>query len=135
MERSNARRLVPHELPYEPDLIVADVSFISLTKLLPAVLACAAEHYDALVMVKPQFEVGRARVGSGGVVRDPALRREAVVDVATFAREACGAEVLGLAPSGLPGPKGNIETFVWLGEAGRANGVEDLPAAALEAGA
>src|SRR5262249_42519432 len=67
IERTNARSVRPHELPYAPDLIVVDVSFISLTKVLPAVLACAADRFDALAMVKPQFEVGRGRVGKGGV--------------------------------------------------------------------
>ena len=74
------------DLPYAPDLIVADVSFISLTKVLPAVLGCAAQRFDALAMVKPQFEVGRERVGKGGVVRDPADRRAALVAVAEAAR-------------------------------------------------
>lgn len=135
MERSNARRLRPDELEYAPDLVVADVSFISLTKILPAVLAACAPRHDALAMVKPQFEVGRERVGRGGVVRDPDLRREAVVGVARFARESCAAAVLGFAPSGLPGPKGNLETFVWLAEAGREGDVGDLETAALGAGA
>lgn len=113
MERFNARQLTPEDLPYAPELIVADVSFISLKKVLPAVLACAAEGFDCLAMVKPQFEVGRDRVGKG-VVRDPALRREAIDGVASFARE-LGYEVRGEAESGLPGPKGNIETFLHLG--------------------
>src|SRR4029077_849750 len=85
IERTNARALRPEDLPYAPDLVVADVSFISLAKVLPAVLACCADRYDALVMVKPQFEVGRERVGRGGVVRDPALRLEAVLSVAAAA--------------------------------------------------
>ena len=131
MERRNARDLTPADLPYPPDLVVADLSFISLTKVLPAVLACCAPAFDALVMVKPQFEVGRERVGKGGVVRDPALRREAVAGVARFAREQCGVSVLGFAPSGLPGPKGNVETFIHLGEPGRAGAIED-PDGALE---
>jgi 23S rRNA (cytidine1920-2'-O)/16S rRNA (cytidine1409-2'-O)-methyltransferase len=79
-------------------------------------------------MVKPQFEVGRARVGKGGVVREAADRRAALVEVAEAAR-ALGASVLGFAPSGLPGPKGNRETFVWLAEAGRTGAVGDLGAA------
>src|SRR3954451_9092659 len=112
MERVNARSLECSDLPYAPEMIVCDVSFISLRKVLPAVLACAAPSFDALCMVKPQFEVGRELVGKGGVVREPALRRRALVDVA-----ACGASlaaaVLGFASSGLPGPKGNRETFVW----------------------
>jgi 23S rRNA (cytidine1920-2'-O)/16S rRNA (cytidine1409-2'-O)-methyltransferase len=132
LERRNARALDCAELPYRPDLIVADVSFIALAKVLPAVLACAAERFDALVLVKPQFEVGRDRVGKGGVVRDPADRRAALVAVADAAR-ATGAVVLGFAPSGLPGPKGNRETFAWLAEAGRAGALEDPPAAAAEA--
>jgi 23S rRNA (cytidine1920-2'-O)/16S rRNA (cytidine1409-2'-O)-methyltransferase len=118
MERRNARSLRPDELPYAPDLIVIDVSFISLTKVLPAVLACAAERFDCLALVKPQFEVGREGVGKGGVVRDPAARRGALLDVARAATE-LGVSVAGFASSGLPGPKGNLETFVWLADAGR----------------
>jgi len=121
----------PSLLPYAPDLVVADVSFISLTKVLPAVLACCAPRFDALVMVKPQFEVGRERIGKGGVVGDPALRREAIVSVAACA-QGLGASVLGLASSGLPGPAGNRETFAWLAEGGRAGALGDLEAAALE---
>ncbi|HWI23235.1 MAG TPA: TlyA family RNA methyltransferase [Baekduia sp.] len=123
MERYNARALRPEELAYRPDLIVADVSFISLTKLMAAVLGVAADSYDALLMVKPQFEVGKGRVGSGGVVRDPALRREAMVTVAHCAM-GLGAAVLGFASSGLPGPKGNQETFVHLAEGTRAGALD-----------
>jgi 23S rRNA (cytidine1920-2'-O)/16S rRNA (cytidine1409-2'-O)-methyltransferase len=129
LERVNARALEPSQLPYTADLVVADVSFISLAKVLPAVLACTAERYDALVMVKPQFEVGRDRIGKGGVVADPALRREAMVAVARAA-QAQGAAVLGFASSGLPGPKGNRETFAWLAEGSRPGALEDLDAAA-----
>ena len=131
IERVNARAVDPALLPYAPDLVVADVSFISLTKVLPAVLACCAPRFDALVMVKPQFEVGRGRIGKGGVVTDPALRREAIVAVARAA-QAQGAAVLGLASSGLPGPAGNRETFAWLAEGGRAGAVADVEAAARE---
>jgi 23S rRNA (cytidine1920-2'-O)/16S rRNA (cytidine1409-2'-O)-methyltransferase len=130
LERRNARGLRCEDLPYAPDLIVIDVSFISLTKVLPGVLRCAAPRYDCLAMVKPQFEVGRERVGKGGVVRDPVWRREALVAVGRAATE-LGAAVAGYASSGLPGPKGNRETFVWLREAGRG-GVADLEAAARE---
>jgi 23S rRNA (cytidine1920-2'-O)/16S rRNA (cytidine1409-2'-O)-methyltransferase len=83
-------------------------------------------------MVKPQFEVGRERVGKGGVVRDRELRREAVAGVARFAQERCGASVLGFAASGLPGPKGNIETFIHLAEAGRDGDIGDLDGALAE---
>ena len=130
IERTNARSLEPRLLPYAPDLIVIDVSFISLAKVLPAVLGCAAERFDCLAMVKPQFEVGRGRVGKGGVVRDAELRREAVASVAAAGR-AVGASVLGFAPSGLPGPAGNRETFAWLGEGARP-GVSDEVLAEVE---
>jgi len=116
IERVNARSLTPDVLPYAPSLIVVDVSFISLTKVLPAVLSCAAEAFDCLAMVKPQFEVGRERIGKGGVVRDPELRREAVQAVAA----AVDAAVLASTPSALEGPSGNRETFLWLAESGRA---------------
>jgi 23S rRNA (cytidine1920-2'-O)/16S rRNA (cytidine1409-2'-O)-methyltransferase len=132
LERTNARALDVAALPYRPDLIVADVSFISLTKLLGAVLATAAEPFDALVMVKPQFEVGRGRVGKGGVVREPADRRDALAAVARAGR-AAGAQVAGFAPSGLAGPKGNRETFLWLTEPGRPDAVVDLDAAVAAA--
>jgi 23S rRNA (cytidine1920-2'-O)/16S rRNA (cytidine1409-2'-O)-methyltransferase len=129
VERINARALEPDQLPFRPELIVIDVSFISLRKVLPAVLSCAAERFDCLAMVKPQFEVGRDRVGRG-VVHEAADRRGALVAVGECARDELGAAVLGYASSGLPGPAGNRETFVWLAEAGRAGAVEDLDAAA-----
>jgi 23S rRNA (cytidine1920-2'-O)/16S rRNA (cytidine1409-2'-O)-methyltransferase len=124
----NARELTPADLPFVPDLLVLDVSFISATKVLPAVLGCLAPRFDALVMVKPQFEVGPRRVGKNGVVRDPEDRRAAILDVA----ESAYASVLGFASSGLPGPKGNQETFVWLAEPGRPGAVSDLEAAVRE---
>jgi 23S rRNA (cytidine1920-2'-O)/16S rRNA (cytidine1409-2'-O)-methyltransferase len=136
IERANARALDPSHLPYTPSLTVIDVSFISITKVLPAVLACMATAgggYDCLAMVKPQFEVGRAGVGKGGVVRDPALRRSALESVASCAAS-LGASVFGFASSGLPGPKGNRETFVWLGQAGRPGALDQagIEAAARE---
>jgi 23S rRNA (cytidine1920-2'-O)/16S rRNA (cytidine1409-2'-O)-methyltransferase len=132
LERRNARSVLGDELPYPPGLIVIDVSFISLTKVLPAVLACAGPRYDCLAMVKPQFEVGRERIAKGGVVREARFRREAIIAVGRAAL-ALGAVVAGVAPSGLPGPKGNRETFLWLVDAARPPraGV-DLEAAALE---
>lgn len=130
-ERRNARAINPAELPYAPGLIVIDVSFISLTKVLPAVLACAAARYDCLAMVKPQFEVGRERIGKGGVVREAADRREALLSVGRAA-PLLGASVAGYASSGLPGPKGNRETFIWLTEPGRERALDDLEAAVLE---
>ena len=132
LERLNARSLEPGALPFAPDLVVADVSFVSLRKALPGPLACAADRWDCLAMVKPQFEVGRERVGKGGVVRSAGDRRAAIVDVASWARASLGASVLGFASSGLPGPAGNLETFVWLAEPGRSGVVPDLEAAARE---
>jgi 23S rRNA (cytidine1920-2'-O)/16S rRNA (cytidine1409-2'-O)-methyltransferase len=133
VERRNARSLSPDELPYRPDLVVADVSFISLRKVLPAVLGCAAERFECLALVKPQFEAGRERVGKGGVVRSADDRRAALVAVAEAARDGLGAAVLGFAASGLPGPAGNRESFVRLVENGRPGAVEDLAAAARRA--
>ncbi|MGA7705300.1 MAG: TlyA family RNA methyltransferase [Solirubrobacteraceae bacterium] len=121
LERTNARALEPAMLPYAPDLVAIDVSFISLRKILPAVLGCLADRYDLLALVKPQFEVGRERVGKGGVVRSAEDRRSALLDVGMAART-LGAQVLGYASSGLPGPKGNLETFLWLAEPGRTGG-------------
>lgn len=131
IERRNARDLRPDELPFAPELATIDVSFISLTKVLPAVAACLAPGGEALAMVKPQFELGRERVGRG-VVRDPADRREAVLRVALAARE-LGLAVRGFAPSGLPGPKGNLETFVHCG--GDGPQLDDLEAAIAAADA
>lgn len=129
LERTNARSLTRGMLPYAPSLAVLDVSFISLRKVLPAVLTCLAERYDALALVKPQFEVGRERVGKGGVVRAAEDRRSALIDVGAAALE-LGVSVLGYRSSGLPGPKGNLESFIWLAEPGRAAAAQD--AAALE---
>jgi 23S rRNA (cytidine1920-2'-O)/16S rRNA (cytidine1409-2'-O)-methyltransferase len=134
LERTNARSLTPEMLPYAPELAVLDLSFISLRKVLPAVLGCLADQYDVLALVKPQFEVGRERVGKGGVVRAPEDRRSALVEVGVAALS-LGASVLGYRSSGLPGPKGNLETFIWLAEPlrpGSANGPEELMRMALE---
>ena len=131
IERRNARELTADELPYRPDLVVADLSFISLTKVLPRLVEAAAESWDCIALVKPQFEVGRERVGKGGVVRSPDDRRAALVSIGEWAAES-GHAVLGFASSGLPGPAGNQESFVWLAEAGRARAVDSVEAAARE---
>jgi 23S rRNA (cytidine1920-2'-O)/16S rRNA (cytidine1409-2'-O)-methyltransferase len=131
IERTNARGIEPRILPYRPGMVVVDVSFISLLKVLPAVLASAAEEFDCLALVKPQFEVGKDRVGKGGVVRSAEDRRGALVAVAE-AMVAEGWPVLGFASSELPGPAGNRETFVWLAEAGRDGALPDVAAGAAE---
>jgi 23S rRNA (cytidine1920-2'-O)/16S rRNA (cytidine1409-2'-O)-methyltransferase len=112
-DRTNVRSLTPELIGGPVDLTVADLSFISLRLVLPALAGCTAPDGDLVPMVKPQFEVGRERVGSGGVVRDPALRAEAVLSVAVAAGER-GFGVAGLARSPLPGPSGNVEFFLWL---------------------
>jgi 23S rRNA (cytidine1920-2'-O)/16S rRNA (cytidine1409-2'-O)-methyltransferase len=113
VEGFNARDLTPGDLERSPDVVVADLSFISLQKVLPAVVRIAGLGRHALLLVKPQFEVGRERLGSGGVVRDPALHRDAVASVARAAEEA-GLRVRAVVPSPLPGPNGNREFFLWL---------------------
>ncbi len=113
LDRTNVRMLAPEDLPYRPELVVADLSFISLGLVLPALARCAQAGADFVLMVKPQFEVGKDRVGAGGVVRDPALRAEAVTGVAAAAG-ALGLGVRGVTASPLPGPSGNVEYFLWL---------------------
>ena len=129
LERTNARDVKPADLPWAPWLATIDVSFISLAKVLPAVAGVLAPGGEILALVKPQFELERGRVGKGGVVRDAAGRRAALVSVARAARE-LGVAVLGVAPSGLPGPKGNRETFIHLSREG--DGLDDLERGALE---
>ena len=119
LERVNARAISAGDLPFRPDLATIDVSFISLTKVLPAVASCLAPRGEVLAMVKPQFELGRERVRKG-VVRDAADRHEAIRSVADAAEE-LGLPVRGFASSGLPGPKGNRETFVWCGGSGETS--------------
>jgi len=123
IERVNARSLGGSQLPFNPELITVDVAFISLAKLLAPVTSVGAGDFDLLGLVKPQFELGPEKVGKGGVVRDAEDRREAVRQVAELAEDQ-GLVVRGLAPSGLPGPKGNRETFIWLAPEGDAIDVE-----------
>jgi 23S rRNA (cytidine1920-2'-O)/16S rRNA (cytidine1409-2'-O)-methyltransferase len=113
LDKTNVRTLTPDAIGGVVELVVADLSFISLRLVLPALAACAAEGADLLPMVKPQFEVGRQRLGSGGVVRDPELRIEAVSEVLTEAAT-CGLRALDVVASPLPGPAGNVEYFAWL---------------------
>jgi 23S rRNA (cytidine1920-2'-O)/16S rRNA (cytidine1409-2'-O)-methyltransferase len=112
-DRTNVRELRAGDIGGVVDLTVADLSFISLRLVLPALTACTDPAGDLVPMVKPQFEVGRERLGSGGVVRDPQLRAEAVLDVISVA-DALGWRPAGVVRSPLPGPSGNVEFFVWL---------------------
>ncbi|RZS29521.1 23S rRNA (cytidine1920-2'-O)/16S rRNA (cytidine1409-2'-O)-methyltransferase [Herbihabitans rhizosphaerae] len=119
-DRTNVRTLTPEDIGGRVDLVVADLSFISLRLVLPALAACADEHADLLPMVKPQFEVGKERLGSGGVVRERTLRAEVVLRVLDAAGE-LGLATRGVVASPLPGPAGNVEYFAWL----RADGSVD----------
>jgi 23S rRNA (cytidine1920-2'-O)/16S rRNA (cytidine1409-2'-O)-methyltransferase len=113
VDRTNVRTLTPDQIGGPADLTVADLSFISLGLVLPALAACTSPDGDLVPMVKPQFEVGRERLGSGGVVRNPEHRADAVFGVARQAA-AEGLGVAGVVASPLPGPSGNVEFFLWL---------------------
>ncbi len=117
LDRTNARRLDCSELAHRPAVITCDVSFISLRLVLPPVIACAATDWRALVLVKPQFEAGRAQVGKGGIVRDPATHRRVLAEACAWSEEQ-GWQVLGLQESPLLGAKGNREFFLLLAEQG-----------------
>jgi 23S rRNA (cytidine1920-2'-O)/16S rRNA (cytidine1409-2'-O)-methyltransferase len=113
LDRVNVRELTPEQVAPAPGLVVSDLSFISLGTVLPALVGCAAPDADFVLLVKPQFEVGKGRVGPGGVVREPALRAQAVAGVAAAAA-GHGLGVVGVTASPLPGPAGNVEYFLWL---------------------
>ena len=122
VERTNVRSITSDDLPFRPSLVVADLSFIPLELVLPALASVAETPADLVLMVKPQFEVGRAAVGDG-VVRDPSLRISAVRGVADAAR-GLDLAVMGVAASPLPGPSGNVEYFLWLHRSGGRMGPE-----------
>jgi 23S rRNA (cytidine1920-2'-O)/16S rRNA (cytidine1409-2'-O)-methyltransferase len=123
IERRNARHVEPAELPFAADLVTADVSFISLAKVVPALARCLGDDGQMVALVKPQFELRPQRVGKGGVVRDAVGRRDALRSVAAAAGDA-GLSVRGFASSGLPGPKGNRETFVRLAKTGSGDEID-----------
>ena len=131
VERTNVRSLEPGDLPFVPDLVVADLSFISVRTALPALTRVASEDAEIVLLVKPQFEAGRDHVGRGGVVRDPEVWRAVLRDVvAACAREGIGVQAI--VPSPLPGPAGNVE-FLLHGRRGAQDGAVDV-AAAVSAG-
>ncbi len=127
LERTNVRDLTPDVIGGPVDRVVADLSFISLATVLPALVACASTHADIVPMVKPQFEVGKHRVGAGGVVSDPRLRADAVLAVARRAAE-LNWNTVAVTASPLPGPSGNVEYFLHL----RATGEQALIGHELE---
>lgn len=112
-DRTNVRSLSPDIISDKAELVVADLSFISLTLVIPALKSVSTPDANFVIMVKPQFEVGRERLGAGGVVRDPELRKSAVKEVAESAYE-LGLGTVGVVASPLPGPSGNVEYFLWL---------------------
>ena len=126
LDRTNVRHLTIEQIGEPVDLVVADLSFISLSLVLPALVSVTRTQADFLVMVKPQFEVGREKLGDGGVVRDPALRKAAVKDVADAAYD-MGLGCSGVVASSLPGPSGNVEYFLWL-----RRGSDEISDAALD---
>ncbi|PHP51920.1 TlyA family RNA methyltransferase [Actinomyces ruminis] len=130
LERTNVRTLQPEAVAPAPELVVGDLSFISLTTVLPALVGAAAPDADLLLMVKPQFEVGRQRLGHGGVVRDPALHVESVLNVCESAHT-LGLGIDAVTASPLPGPAGNVEYFVNM-HAGQAGSPTDLYGPALQ---
>ena len=132
LERTNVRLLQPQDVPPPaPELVIADLSFIALSLVLPALRGAAAAHADFLLMVKPQFEAGRDAVGRGGVVRDPAAWRDAIDGVVATGL-ALGLGLSGACVSPLPGPSGNIEFFVWLREGASADAIDVVAAAVAE---
>jgi len=119
LEGQNARRLDPDQFPFRFDLATIDVAFISLTKILPAVRACLTDAADCIALIKPQFEVGKGEVGSGGIVRDPAKHRRVLVEIVNAARD-LGLSAVGLIESPILGAEGNREFLIQLKSAGES---------------
>ncbi|MQA09725.1 MAG: TlyA family rRNA (cytidine-2'-O)-methyltransferase [Pseudonocardiaceae bacterium] len=132
-DRTNVRELTPELIGGAAELVVADLSFISLRLVLPALTDCATEDADLVPMIKPQFEVGRTRLGSGGVVREPELRADAVLDVLGHAA-GLGWLACGVVASSLPGPSGNVEYFAWLRRGGGTVDLDELVRVAVREG-
>jgi 23S rRNA (cytidine1920-2'-O)/16S rRNA (cytidine1409-2'-O)-methyltransferase len=133
MERTNARDLTLDRLPFAPSFVTADVSFISLTTALGPVLECLRSGYRGLVLVKPQFEAGRSHVGKGGVVRDQSVHTEVLARVGAWLEER-GAAVVGMTDSGHPGPKGNVEYFIYFRDGRDAPGRSDAAGRPMSTG-
>lgn len=130
LDRTNIRNLTPEMMGGPAELMVGDLSFISLKLVLPALVECMVDGADMLPMVKPQFEVGKDRLGSGGVVRSSALRAEVTLDVAKYA-QSLNLSVRGVTASPLPGPSGNVEYFLWLVKDGGEQQLDDAALADL----
>ncbi len=118
IDKVNARYLTPDQLPYVPDFATMDVSFISVAKILPALVSCLNQRFQGLILIKPQFEAGPSRVGKGGIVRDLAVHRQVLLDSGKFMLLDLGLDVLGMCSSGLPGADGNKEFFIHISRGG-----------------
>jgi len=117
-ERTNARYLTPAEVPFLSDVLTADVSFISLDKILPAAAGCMEPEFVGILLVKPQFEAGRESVGKGGIVRDPLVHQRVLEHMVDRVAAVPGVRVCGLSDSGLPGVGGNREFLLWVERGG-----------------
>lgn len=122
VDKVNARFLTRMDLPYEADFLTMDVSFISVTKVLPAVMECMGKLFEGMILIKPQFEAGAACVGKGGIVRDSEVHRQVLTERARFVVETLGVGLLGICDSGLRGADGNREFFLHIGR-GRGKGL------------
>jgi 23S rRNA (cytidine1920-2'-O)/16S rRNA (cytidine1409-2'-O)-methyltransferase len=118
IEGVNARYLEAESLPWQPDVLTMDVSFISVTKVLPSAVGCMAPQYAGAILIKPQFEAGPKDVGKGGIVRDPQVHRRVLLDVGRFVIAELGSDLLGICRSAVPGTGGNVEYFFHLGRGG-----------------
>ncbi len=132
MEKTNFRYIKPGDLPEEPDFVSCDVSFISLSKILPAAYGIMKEGGRMVCLIKPQFEAGREKVGKKGVVRDPKVHEEVISDVIKYAGD-CGFSVLGLDFSPIRGPEGNIEYLLYISKEDPADTcqITDVPSEAV----
>jgi 23S rRNA (cytidine1920-2'-O)/16S rRNA (cytidine1409-2'-O)-methyltransferase len=133
LDRVNARYLACEQLPYQPDLLTMDVSFISVSKVLPAVVSCMAQAFRGMILVKPQFEAGPSSVGKGGIVRDPEVHRRVLVERGAFVIAELDGDLLGICRSGLPGADGNEEFFFHISRGGEKGlGLDTLEPAVHE---
>ena len=127
LEKVNARYLEPGILPFVPEILTMDVSFISVAKILPAVMTCMDPVCTGVILIKPQFEAGPKQVGKGGIVRDPAVHLEVLLGLARFVVRELDADLLGVTDSGLPGTDGNVEYFFHVGRGGeKGHGLDTL---------
>lgn len=132
IEGVNARYLAPDSLPWRPNMLTMDVSFISVTKVLPAVLASMAPGYTGVILIKPQFEAGPKDVGKGGIVRDLSVHRRVLMETATFVVAHLDADLIALCRSAVPGTGGNVEYFLHLSSGGAKGLALDTLEAAVE---